>query len=345
MSTTSETELRAEISWLEARNREVNLQRIEAETAARAKAARITELEREKGCIPLTYGSALGSLALVFGLFALAGVAEASRQEGVPRNGREGPVDESIFAFAVPPNSVAIDRLSDRIGIEDVAISDPKIHGSHKPAAPETRYLVARYPDRATWPSSFRGHWAVESWLLLKFERARNRILTHGKNLLTARDMGVKSHSPSTVSESEDQLFSREWLAFPRPIGDCPPQFGAIDEGKPSAFIVKSFVGGLCRITRCFPSQSRENGGDGGSQKAEAGENYLSNSSSRHRLLSNDVINVTLLSAVGLLIGGIGFGNFLFSGNRRWRWCGLGAGLFGTGFGCGLLIWYFGLLS
>ena len=47
MSTTSETELRAEISWLEARNREVNLQRIEAETVARSQAARLSELERE----------------------------------------------------------------------------------------------------------------------------------------------------------------------------------------------------------------------------------------------------------------------------------------------------------
>jgi Mg2+ and Co2+ transporter CorA len=47
MSTTSETELRAEISWLEARNREVNRQRIEAETLARSQAARLSELERE----------------------------------------------------------------------------------------------------------------------------------------------------------------------------------------------------------------------------------------------------------------------------------------------------------
>ena len=47
MSTTSETELRAEIAWLEARNREVNLQRIEAETVARSQAARLSELERE----------------------------------------------------------------------------------------------------------------------------------------------------------------------------------------------------------------------------------------------------------------------------------------------------------
>jgi hypothetical protein len=47
VSTTSETELRAEIAWLEARNREVNLQRIEAETLARSQAALLDELERE----------------------------------------------------------------------------------------------------------------------------------------------------------------------------------------------------------------------------------------------------------------------------------------------------------
>jgi len=47
MSTTSETELRAEIAWLEARNREVNRQRIEAETVARSQAIRLSELERE----------------------------------------------------------------------------------------------------------------------------------------------------------------------------------------------------------------------------------------------------------------------------------------------------------
>ena len=51
MSATSETELRAEISWLEARNREVNLQRIEAETLARSQAARLDELERENAAL------------------------------------------------------------------------------------------------------------------------------------------------------------------------------------------------------------------------------------------------------------------------------------------------------
>jgi hypothetical protein len=51
MSTTSETELRAEIAWLEARNREVNLQRIEAETLARSQAARLDELERENAAL------------------------------------------------------------------------------------------------------------------------------------------------------------------------------------------------------------------------------------------------------------------------------------------------------
>jgi hypothetical protein len=47
MSTTSEIELRAEISWLEARNREVNRQRIEAETLARSQAVRLAEMEQD----------------------------------------------------------------------------------------------------------------------------------------------------------------------------------------------------------------------------------------------------------------------------------------------------------
>ena len=48
---TDHAELRSEISWLEARNREVNLQRIEAETTARSQAARIAALVAERDAL------------------------------------------------------------------------------------------------------------------------------------------------------------------------------------------------------------------------------------------------------------------------------------------------------
>jgi hypothetical protein len=83
---TDHAELRAEISWLEARNREVDLQRIEAETTARSQAARIAALVAERDAL----AAEVAKLREALKPFAYAMVMEARKrmEDSLPFEGR-----------------------------------------------------------------------------------------------------------------------------------------------------------------------------------------------------------------------------------------------------------------
>jgi hypothetical protein len=107
MSTTSETELRAEVAWLEARNREVNLQRIEAETLARSQAARLDELERENARMR----GALEEIARV-DVGGLQGIAEDHRFDADDYDKKEALA--KLQAWHHEENVYLMGRIADR---------------------------------------------------------------------------------------------------------------------------------------------------------------------------------------------------------------------------------------